>query len=420
MKAITKFQIQIVSLSSTIQPLSMAHKSWAIDNCIEHISICNKGNVITCLHCSNVYEDIMFIDEKTVCPSCCFEAKKKITKKRIFDDWALFAIYDTVKNLQVIRYCKISVNYRKGEQAKYTINEVCQLWLRPDGKFEIYGNQHQLNYYQNRWIGGFEIRNKRMIDKYDISPYKVYPKIKLIKEFKRVKFKLAKTDLTPLTAFKRLLTPNFETLFKAGQIHLFNFGNPDKIHHYWRSIKICLRKNYKVERADIWFDYLNLLEYFNRDLSNPKYVCPENLNHEHDRLVRKKNEIFRRKAFEEQRQRIEEDQQAYVKEKSRFFDLSLSDGDITIEPIKDVKDFFIIGSDQGHCIFSNEYYKRRDSLILIACDRNKVILETIELSIKDCSIRQSYGRRNIVTPHHDKIKSIIDSNIEYIKRTLAS
>lgn len=420
MKATTKFQIQTLSLSKKLKPITLAQENWAIESCIEHISICNKDNIITCLHCSNTYKDIMFVDQKTICPSCNIEAKKKITKKRIFDDWSIFAILDTIRNIQVIRYFKISANYRKGEKAIYSLREVSQLWMRSDGKFEIYANQHLVNYYQNNWVGGFEIRNKRSLDKYDIAPYKIYPKIKLIKEIKRTGYKLAETNLTPLAVLQRLLTPTFETIYKAKQTELFYFSNNNKVLKYWNSIKICIRNNYKIDRADIWFDYLNLLEYFNKDLSNPKYICPESLELEHDRLVRKKNEIFRRKSLEEQRQRIEEDQVEYYQEKSKYFELLLTDGDITIEPIKDVKDFFIIGNDEGHCIFSNKYYKRRDSLILIACDRNKNILETIELSIKDCSIRQSYGKRNKITPNHEKIKTIINSNTEYLKRTLAS
>lgn len=420
MKATTQFQVQIVSLSKKLKPITIAHKNWAIENCLEHISICSKNKIITCLHCTHVYEDIMFIEQETVCPVCNIKAKKKMTKKRIFDDWSIFAVYDTIKNLQVIRYFKLNAEYKKGIEAIYHIREVSQLWLRQDGKYEIFSNQHLLNYYQNNWIGGFEIRNKRSIDKYDIAPYKVYPKIKLISEIKRVKYKLIQSNLTPLATLKRLLKPNFETLYKAKQIELFNFSNESKIIKYWKSIKICLRNNYKVERADLWFDYLDLLAHFNKDLLNARYVCPDNLSLEHDRLVRKKNEIFKRKSFLEQKQRIEEDQIAYFEDKSKYFNLLLSDGNIQIEPIKDVKDFFTIGSDQEHCIFTNGYYKRRDSLILVAFDNNKTILETIELSLKDYSIRQSYGRKNKITPYNEQIKSIINSNLEYIKSTIAS
>jgi hypothetical protein len=72
---------------------------------------------------------------------------------------------------------------------------------------------------------------------------------------------------------------------------------------YWPGIKIAIRNNYMVEKPSDWIDYLQLLSFFGKDLHSGKYVCPENLQKEHDyyvRLKKKKDTENRKKELQEE------------------------------------------------------------------------------------------------------------------------
>lgn len=72
-----------------------------------------------------------------------------------------------------------------------------------------------------------------------------------------------------------------------------------------------------------------------------------------------------------------------------------------------------------HCVFSNEYYSRPDSLILSARIANKRI-ETVELSLNTLKVVQSRGTCNSITPYHNRIIRLIEQNINEIKRRQAA
>lgn len=68
-----------------------------------------------------------------------------------------------------------------------------------------------------------------------------------------------------------------------------------KISRYWPSMKICRRHGYHISDYTIWIDHIDLLLHFNKDIRSPKFICPEDLNKEHNRLVRKRT-IERQRA----------------------------------------------------------------------------------------------------------------------------
>ena len=82
-----------------------------------------------------------------------------------------------------------------------------------------------------------------------------------------------------------------ETLLKAGQyelLRMFCAGKGYEIKRTWPTIKICMRNNYVVKDASMWFDYLDLLGDEGKDLRNAHYVCPDNLNSAHDFYIERK------------------------------------------------------------------------------------------------------------------------------------
>ena len=211
-------------------------------------------------------------------------------------------------------------------------------------------------------------------------------------------------------------TPKAETLLKAKQYSLLSkcTNHYYKVNEYWNSIKICLRNKYKVQDASIWFDYLDMLTYFNKDLRNAKYVCPKDLKKEHDRLMIKKQEKQKREADERRRSEIAKAEAAYSKKIKPFSWLSFSNGLIVIKALESVKEFETEGDILKHCVFANEYYNKEESLVLSA-RINGVPIETIEVNLDKMKIEQSRGLKNNPSEYNKTIVSLVKRNLNKIK-----
>lgn len=418
MKASTKFQFQILELSKKIKPITKAQLNWANKNCIDHFLLSNKNNDVTCTNCAHTYRYTMNKSKRIYCENCNVKiAKILITRQQKFIDWWIFAILDVVDNLQVIRYFRIDAFLRKGDNPRILCNEVSQLWIDQNGKFEIYSKVHVLNYYHDTWTGDFEIRNSSTIDKYDIKPYKIYPQTKFINPLKRAKFQLNKSTISPFKSIQRILKySQFETLYKLDLINIFDYHSTKQVLDNWNSIKICIRNSYIIQDLSLWFDYIKLLNFFNKDVLNAKYICTGNVNAEHDRYLNKKKKIQQRIDLAKRITEIEEQQVKYAELKSKYFDIQIQDEEFVIKPLIHVKQFHEIGELHEHCLFHNSYYDKEDSLILAAYKNNE-ILETIEFSLKTYSVVQSHGFKNNDTEYHDKIIQIVENNtnkLQYI------
>lgn len=415
MKAKTKFQIQIVNLTNKLAPISKIQLSWAKKHCFKHEGIKSKKGIITCLDCGHSFKTEKR-GNRCKCPSCGTMLQLIETLKRKFDDWAYFSTIDKLKGYQIIRHFKLKADYKKGLKADISCFEACQIWIDKSGKFEIFGLQHFHNYYFDTWSGAREIRNKKLLHKYDLRPYRLYPKMKLIPELQRSGFDGDFHELTTLTFFRNILIDNkFETLIKANQSSIISHNNLRLINEYWPSIRICIRNSYTVDDASLWFDYLQLLKHFNKDLKNPKFVCPLDLPHEHDKYVEKRRKQRNRLQLEKLKSEIYNSQKVYEQRMSKFFGITFSNGNISISVVKHVRDFFEISESQGHCLFTNEYYNRTNSLIMVATKENE-ILETIEISLRNFSIIQSRGKFNKKTENHETIIQLVQKNVHVIQK----
>src|SRR5690606_26645566 len=108
------------------------------------------------------------------------------------------------------------------------------------------------------------------------------------------------------------------------------------------------------------------LRYFNKDLHNLKYVCPSNMKKEHDRLVSKKRRIQQARDLQLKKERALNDEQEFIRIKGKFFGLLFKEGNITIKVLKSVQEFVQEGDKLKHCLFANNYHKKKDSLIFTA------------------------------------------------------
>ncbi len=426
MKAGTKFQVLIVGLDTKLPKITERHKQWAYNHCLEHQATILKSGRIRCLDCGNEWQATFKNSWKevvcgAVCSSCGVKLKMRQTQSRRFNQSAYMTIIDTFKGYQIIRLCDIRGHYLAGTVAKKYCWEVSRIWIAPNGKYEIIG-QLRGGYYNryDSWTGDFCLRNKHTIRKHLIHPYKYYPKKKIIKEIKRNGVKSRFYNIHAFHLFHLILTESkFETLWKSQQMDLVDYALEERgfteIKRFWASVRICIRNNYTVTDTSDWFDYLDLLEYFQMDLHSPKYVCNQFFKVKHDVLVEKKRKIKLQERMLEEREKLLEDQDQYVKEKKRFFGLEFIENELKINMIESIEKLMDIGDRLHHCIFVNEYHKRKGSLLLYASIDDKPI-ETIEVSLYSYEVLQSRGLLNKPTKYSQDVIKLVNKNLPLIEK----
>jgi hypothetical protein len=232
---------------------------------------------------------------------------------------------------------------------------------------------------------------------------------------------MAKMKTSPVEIWRALLTdPGIEALAKTKQYkvmeHWFNLGGRYRDKSLWLPlIKICNRRKYIVEDASIWFDNLDALDKLGMDKRSPKYICPQNLIEMHDWLQMR---IDRKNIKEELRKLNSQakDWEGYYKEtKGVYFPIVFDNGSIFCHVITSVAEMCEEGTRMHHCVYKMKYYKKPESLILSARDKEGKRLETVEVSLKTFKVVQSRGLQNNSTRAHDEIISLVEKNMNLIR-----
>jgi predicted nucleic acid-binding Zn ribbon protein len=426
MKPKNKFQQQVFELSKKLPSVTKVQKVWAFQNCIEHIGRKTAKGVITCLECGHAWQGSGHLADTllgTECPECSAKLKITNTRKSVFKQSEYFCTVTTKGNFQVLRFFLIRYCAKAGQKAQYSISEVVQRWMAPNGKSATVARLRPMSYYDDTWCfwSALEIRPEK--DHHNIIPTCIYPRQKLIPELKRGGYKGETYGLRHFNLFLALLSDSrAETLLKAGQTKTLKFfagRNFQSINDYWTSIKICIRNDYHIEDASNWRDYIDLLRFFGKDLHNAKYVCPADLATEHDRYMKKKREWQEQERKEKVRKKALEDEAAFKEIKSGFFGIRFSDGLIEVRMLESVEAIMQEGDIMHHCVFTGEYHLKPDSLIFSACINGQRI-ETVEFSISKMHVVQSRGVCNQNTEYHDRIIKLVESNKRLIQRKMAA
>jgi hypothetical protein len=420
MKPKTKLQFRVTELSEQNFGISLKQKEWAYKKCLQHKGYASKSSAF-CLDCGETFPLVLIKRKRATCPHCqtklTIEQTRKTTDKQI----NYFAIATVVEDFQVIRNYELMAYYKKGKPVKYHLHAILETWILPNLKTTLIGKLHTCNSYCDSWGGSWEIRtegyNYWNSNKYNIYPRKYHPASVFKPEYAKYGINSNLSGLNFLEAIKVLPgNPHAETLLKAKQFSLFaqclNYNS--KISKYWPSIKICLRNKYKVVDAGLWFDYLDLMRDANKDLRSPKYVCPKNLKQVHDRMVEKRRAAQRKIDKAKQLKRIKADQQEYEKQKSIFFGLQFSTGNLIVKVLEKVQEFIEEGDIHKHCLYTNRYFEKPNSLILSARVDGKPV-ETIEVSLSQMKIVQSRGLGNKASPFNEQIIDLLNQNMKQIK-----
>lgn len=402
----------------------LQNEKKSIENFINYVAKSRK--TLFCLECSHSWKEtdagilLLKMDKNCICPSCQRTLKYAEDMKGIFRDSAYYAIVTTQDDMQVVRMFFVAKDMKKGLLPDVWISEVMQHWIDSYGKVTTMSKTVQgLSRYYDQWIfqGNLEVRlhSYKSTLRYSIEPYKIYPNMKILPIIRRNGYRGHFYGFIPWNLFSLILkSPAAETLLKSKQIAMLqHFEKSIHMQGNWPSIRICIRNGYIIKDASMWEDYISLLRFFRRDLHNPKYVCPANLRKAHDRLVRKKRDLDRKQKIAEMRKRLDKEQVAYANSKSKFFGLVFTRGNIQIKTIESVEEIMIEGDILNHCVFTNAYHKKADSLIMSARIKNEPV-ETIELSLKHLQVLQARGINNKHSRYHKQIIGIVNNNIPQI------
>lgn len=428
MKPKTRMQKEVVRLSSGLPELTDKQKAYAFEHCFTHHAFRTKGGIITCSECGHRWKGGHTLTETLFgynCPHCGHKLRVFDTRKRVFKDNAYYEVITTRKGYQVLRYFLVQMTYKVGQPANYSIREVVQWWIAPNGKTEVIARLRAMHtMYYDLWTKGsdMDLRSNKMLKAYNVDAYKTYPAMRIIPELRRNGFKGVFYKLTAYEFFTAILTDcKKETLLKSGQIEMFRYAVISNINlqDYWNSIKICIRNNYHIADASMWCDLVRLLRHFRKDTFSTKYVCPKDLKREHDRLVKKEEEQRERERMEQRREQLVKDEKNYLKSKGRFFGLVFTDSLIHIKVIESVAEMQLEGKLMHHCVFTNNYYKKDKSLILSATIDGERI-ETIEFSLETLKVIQSRGKFNQITEYHERIIHLVETNSMLIRSRMSA
>lgn len=394
---------------------------FAKNNVMVHIGYATKKRVI-CMECGKRFDTPKDQPENATCPHCSQPLMLKYSAHRTMNQVVYVAIAQTYNEFQVIRNFRVESSHYEYREAKYNCYEILQHWYIDGKKREVVARTHNVCFGADTWTGYMEIRDKNKQNyyeanpRYDIEPDGWHPDSVFKPEFAKYGISSNMEGISFLQAIKVLPDyPQAETLLKANQLMLFRYflHNSYKVRYRWNSIKICMRNGYKPISANLWLDYLDLLEFFNKDLRNAHYVCPADLIKEHYRLSIKKREILKNEEIERKRQRAIENQKKFESLKHKFFGLVFSDELIQVRVLESVDEVMKEGDAMHHCVFTNDYYLRPDSIILTAT-MGEEKLETIEFSLSKREVVQCRGKFNKSTEYHDRIVKLVNQNSKTI------
>ena len=420
MKPKTSIQKEIIRLSANLPELTDAQRTYAFRHCFKHYGRRTAKGIITCTECGHAWKSGHSLADTLCgcsCPNCGTALEIVDTRRRVFTDNEYFSILATCKGYQVIRFFFVRSRQKVGQKAEYSICEVVQRWIAPDGKSETVARLRGMSpLYYDLWVedSPMEIRKNNQHRVYDIDPICTYPRQRIIPEIKRNGFDGNLHGIPPYSLFTAILSDSrAETLMKSGNIeHLRYFlSKPQALDRCWHSYKIAMRNKYAITDISLWCDLLYLLEKLGKDLRNPHFICPTDLKAAHDRYMEKRQAqlerererrrmIWEAERLERERKRLEDmakEKDEYIRKKAAFLNLVLTDGLIIVKVLQSVDD--------------------ENSLILSArIDGERI--ETVEVDLQTLKVVQSRGVCNSNTEYHDRIIKLVEDNAEQIRQRM--
>lgn len=422
MKPRNKFEKAVLAQSGKLRPLTKAQLSWAFRECVSHFAHRLSKGRTTCMDCGHSWQMEQH-KEHCVCPKCKAKLEVRNTHVRKVKQKSYFTVLAKCGEYQTLRMFLLVVEMEKGCKAAPYALEIGQYWWNAKGKQTLVAIQRILGRYMDTFsfASPFAIRGDNDVYRH-IASFDTCPKYTTIDTLRRNGFDGKQHGIEPARLIPALLTnPKVETLMKAGQFDLLRhyLHSTMRMDDYWQSVKICLRNGYTIPDGSMWCDTIDLLRRMDKDTHSPKYVCPADLKVEHDKLVEQRNRKEERERLVLRRKEAAQYEKDYLSQKGKFFGLIITDGTLNVRVLESVAEFAEEGTMMHHCVWTNRYYLKENSLILTATIGGKRI-ETVEVDLKRLCVVQSRGVCNSNTEYHDRIVNLVNSNMNLIKQRITA
>lgn len=423
---------EILALSRKTCKVSDAKMHWIEEEVVEK-RIFTSGRACWCSECGQGWKERL-AGEVATCPHCGKKAKVERSRKTTHYNFAYVQFLQIVKGYQVIRYFVAEWSSRKGRERRLTLTEVMQKWCQPGRPMVTLGAGLVCYPWSCRipyslW-SSLSIKPNYGEWYREWMEVTVYPKMSLLPVYR--KNLGARPDFSALCAPTILGSifgcPYLESLWKAGKVGELKklLRYVDELDKYWPSVKVALRHGYTPPDWGNYFDYLKMVKFLHYDMRSPRYVAPPDWSQIHERMLtqyrnrlaemqRRRDEraaVRRAQAEEERLARAKEEakeaRKSFGRRIAKFAALVIEDEDIVIKPLLSIQEFADEGDAMHHCVFTNGYYKKPESLILSArTKQDGKRVETVEVGLRDMTVLQSFGFGNSITPRHDEIKSLV-------------
>lgn len=324
---------------------------------------------------------------------------------------------------QVMRYFRIDRHRNIHREVSYNLWEVMQLWLGEGGKEILVSRQRTIGYYVDTFSYSSTL-DLRKASKYGISIKELPFDYIYLKSYSTA-LKYVADEMSTIregiwrkTALFVLGTPLAETIMKRDlPLAVAMIEGRHTRQEDLDAVKIALRHGFDIAGMGYanYFDYIHALVYLGKDIHNPYYACPSDPMAMHDRYIARMDRERGIQRIREDLSHEEDDNKRYISWRKRFFDMEITDGTISCKVLRSVKEFYEEGKAMHHCVYSCKYYNKPYSLILSARIGSKRI-ETIEVDLTSYRILQCYGACDKFTIYHDRIKNLINDNMDIIKQ----
>lgn len=425
MKPKTRIQKEIARLAGQLRPITESQRRYAAEHCFKPFGRRTKKTV-TCSRCGHVWKAEHTLADSVcgcTCPHCSKTLDVVDTLRRVFKQMEYFSVVTTCKGYQVIRFFSVKAEFRMGQPAKYSFTEVVQRWIAPNGKHETVARLRCMSMlYYDMWneYSPLELRQKN--DRtyiYDIVPKCTYPIVKVIPELKRNGFKGDFHHIQPFDLFKAILSDSRnETLLKSGQYALLHHAirNNRNLANYWASIKICIRHGYTIPDGSMWCDHIDLCATSVKTSTVRNTFVPKTSKRNTKTDNQAKPPKGAGRDCREKRKAME-DEAKFKELKGKFFGIAFTDGTLQVRVLESVHDHLVEGTLMHHCVFSNAYYLKENSLILSATIGEKRI-ETVEVNLQTLKVVQSRAVCNGISEYHNRIITLVENNVHLFRQRM--
>lgn len=426
---------KLLAMQKRLKPLTRAQRNWVHSHYTKR-AILKRGGVIWCQCCGYIHHQLPGIIDIDLecggqCPECGAVLNLEQGRGTMFKERYYLTFTASLDGWLVFRTFLASRINIKGEPTRYGLDEIYQNWISPEGEENILS----VPYSRTPWSGekwdvsspldkprkhnGFYSSYFAYNDMFDVGGNYFYPRLAVTPILKRNGWSKVFLDsnVSPAEVCKALLRPEMEMIAKTQRV-LFVYAVRHQIKVPIHAVKICNRKGYCIEDPGVWLDYIENLRELGLDTHNAYYVCPDDLHAAHERMVARLRKIREREEREKRLAEIAGLEVDYLKTKGKFFGICFGNENIIVTVIQSVADIEAEGRAMRHCVFVNEYYKKDDSLILSAKDKDGNRLETIEVNTKTFQVIQSRGVCNQNTPHHNEIINLVNNNMYRIRQAI--